>query len=142
MRFLLGFLCMTAIVILATALIVIELLIKLLPLMITALVVLVAMQKWNRRRTLSAADSTVLNVPDESAFVAPERPLPATIRCRRATGPADTTARPAGIPNVGMGSCGLAPASQVGAALYPLQHRHSDPEIVDGEVIGEDGRRG
>jgi hypothetical protein len=73
MKLIVTFLCMGLIVFVATALVVIDLIIKLLPLIIIAVVALVGLRISHRRRepatALRTPSAAQCNVPDTAAFV-------------------------------------------------------------------------
>ncbi|KMO69805.1 hypothetical protein [Mycolicibacterium chlorophenolicum] len=126
MRFIFTVLCMGMIAAAAAALVVIDLIIKLLPVIIVALVALVALRIVDRRHLPVAATPTppaaICNVPNTAAFV--------------------YTAQTAGINEsrrAGVVNDGRPPRY---AATKPQGRTVMDAEVIDAEVISEDGHDG
>jgi hypothetical protein len=132
MRFLITLLCMGTVVMVAAVLVLIDVFIKLLPLLIAALVVVVAVRSWERRRhrapAAAVAPSAVVNVPGEAAFAAQPPNTLDTMRSHLATPPY----RHAGVSVPGI------PDGWVMVPVWrgPVPHRQQYT-VIDAEVISE-----
>jgi hypothetical protein len=137
MRFLITLLCMGAVVMAAVVFALVDVVMKLLPLLIAALVAVVAVRSWERRRhrapATAGARSAVVNVPGEAAFAAHPPTTLDTPRSHLATG----AYRHAGV------SVPDAPDGWVMVPVWrgsaPHRQQHT---VIDAEVISEDEHRG
>ena len=127
MRFIVALLGMGMLALTAAALVVVDMIIKLLPLLICALVALVAVRVWQRRRrgaaALSIAPPAQCNVPGAAALGWPSRSAGICI------------SHPSGVGK-------LVPMRRRYSAPYPLDPTVIDAEVIDAEVVGEDDHRG
>jgi xanthine/uracil permease len=71
MRFVITLLCVTTVVFVPLALVVIEAIIKLLPVLIAVMLIVLVARRLGRRHGTDRGQAHVVNVPGESAFLAP-----------------------------------------------------------------------